>query len=80
MKCARCKSENYELENGKLTPKPISICKVCGFIHSPKESDLKKGDKYNSEITVLKMKREIPTVVKINGRRYIYDPAGIKNA
>ncbi|MDQ0158983.1 hypothetical protein J2S77_000947 [Alkalibacillus salilacus] len=33
-----------------------------------------KGDKYRPVVKVAKVKKAIPTVVYISGRRYVYDP------
>lgn len=40
-------------------------------------NEFKKGDKRMVYITIEKIKKDIPTVIKIAGRRYVYDPKGV---
>lgn len=40
-----------------------------------------KGERYRPIVTVDKVKKGIPTVVMMSGRRYVYDPGTVnKNA
>lgn len=35
---------------------------------------MKKGDKMQVEATVRKVKRDVPTVIEIDGKRYVHEP------
>lgn len=35
---------------------------------------MKRGDKVKAVVTIVKVKRDVPTVVMISGRRYVLDP------
>jgi len=37
-----------------------------------------KGERYRPIVTVEKIRRGIPTVIKVSGRRYIYDPGTVR--
>ena len=32
-----------------------------------------KGDKYRPVVTITKVKKEVPTVIEVSGRRYVHD-------
>lgn len=36
------------------------------------------GEKYRPVVTVNKIKRDVPTVITVSSRRYVYDPKGDK--
>ena len=33
-----------------------------------------KGERYRPIVTIDKIKRDVPTVIIVSGRRYVYDP------
>lgn len=35
---------------------------------------MKRGDIVSAAVTIIKVKRDVPTVVMISGRRYVLDP------
>ncbi|MEN2468131.1 hypothetical protein [Ornithinibacillus sp. JPR2-1] len=35
-----------------------------------------KGEKYRPVVTVKKVKKNIPTVITVSGRRYVHEPEG----
>lgn len=37
-----------------------------------------KGERYRPIVTVEKIRRGIPTVIKVSGRRYVYDPGTVR--
>ena len=37
-----------------------------------------KGERYRPIVTVKKVRKNIPTVIKVSGRRYVYDPGTVR--
>lgn len=52
-----------------------------GNIHKFKRgiimAEFKKGEKRMVYMTVEKIKKDLPTVINIGGRRYVYDPGTV---
>lgn len=36
--------------------------------------EFKKGERYRPIVTIQKLRGKVPTVIKVSGRRYVYDP------
>ena len=38
------------------------------------DKERNKGDRYRPIVTIEKLKKGIPTVIRVSGRRYVYEP------
>ena len=43
-----------------------------------KARKFEKGERYRPIVTVEKVRKSIPTVIKVSGRRYVYDPGTVR--
>ena len=46
--------------------------------HRSKNRKFSKGERYRPIVTIDKVRKHIPTVILVSGRRYVYDPQTIR--